>query len=194
MRFLPALVATASLSLCAQEAPRFAFFSIGQLVEKSVKARQVFTELEVTKKNLEERLRGKGEEGQRMQAQLQSGSLSDEGKEKLQKQLRDLEFEFKKMQEDSQAELQKVQQKVLKKLSDMAGPIVIKLAQEQKLQVVFSDSAQQIISWADDVWIKTFTDEVAKRLDASSGDATAGAPAPAAPKPAAKPAATPAKK
>jgi Skp family chaperone for outer membrane proteins len=184
-RVLTAFVAASTLSLCAQDAaPRFAFFSISMLVEKSVKARKIFTELEVTKGNLESKLKTKGEEGQKMQAQLQSGSLSDEGREKLQRELSNLELEFKKLQQDSQADLQKVQQKVFKQLSDVAGPIVIQLAKEQKLQVVFSDSAQQIISWADDAWIKGFTEEVAKRLDAT-GDAAAAKPAAAEKKPAA---------
>lgn len=189
-RILPAFLAVASLSLCAQEAPRFALFSVGQLIDRSVKARKIFTEFEVTKKNLEEKLKAKSEEGQKMQQQLQSGSLSDEGRDKLQKQLRDLEFEFKKLQEDSQAELQKVQNKVFGELQQVVGPIVDQVAKEQKLQFVLNDGAQQIISWSDKAWATAFTDEVAKRLDAS-GDAPAAKPA--ASKPAAKPA-TPAKK
>ena len=98
------------------------------------------------------------------------------------------------MQEDSQGEYQRVEKKVGEAITKIAAPIVEQLAKEQKLQLVFSDQAVQILSWADQDWLKGFTAEVAKRLDASEGAApaapAAAAPKSAAPKPAApKPAA-----
>lgn len=189
-RVLFSLLACASLGLSAQapESPRLAFFSMGQLIETSVKARRIYSELEATKKQLEEKIQAKGAEGQKLQAQLQSSSLSDAGKEQIQKQLRDLEFEFKKLQEDSQGEFNKVSQKVQKALNELAAPVVRQLAAEQKLQVVFTLESSPV-AWADEVWIKQFTAEVAKRLDA--GEDKAAAPAA---KPAAKPAAAGPKK
>lgn len=186
-RILTTLALAATLPMMAQEAnqPRIAFFNFGQLVESSVKAKKVFTEFEVTRKNLTEKLEAKQAEGQKIQAQLQSTSISDAGKEQLQKQLRDLDYEFKKLNEDSQAELQKVQRKVMGEMNAMVMPVVESLAKEQKLALVLSvEQAGPIITWADSEWIKTFTAEVAKRLDASS-DAPAAAPKPVA-KPAAK--------
>ena len=189
-RALLPLLAVASLGLSAQtaETPRLAFFSMGQLIETSVKARRVYSELEATKKQLEDKLQAKGAEGQKLQAQLQSGSLSDAGKEQLQKQLRDLDFEYKKLQEDSQAEFGKVSQKVQKALNDLAGPVVRQVAAEQKLYVVMTLESSGL-AWTDENWIKQFTAEVAKRLDA--GEEKAAAPAP---KPATKPAAAAPKK
>jgi Skp family chaperone for outer membrane proteins len=183
---LAALCLSAALVVpaAAQEAPRFAFFSINQLVRSSKKAGAVFSELEITGKNLQEKMQAKGQELQTLQQQLNSPSIDPEKKEALAKKLRDVEFEAKKMQEDSQAEYQRVEKKVGEAITKMAAPIVEGLAKEQKLQMVFSDQAVQVLSWADQDWMKAFTAEVSKRLDASE-------PAPAATaKPAAKPAAT----
>lgn len=184
------LSATLAAPLAAQDAPRFAFFSINQLVRSSKKAGAIFSELEITGKNLQEKLQAKGQELQTLQQQLGSPSLDPDKKEVLAKKYRDLEFEAKKMQEDSQQEYQRVEKKVGEGITRLAAPIVEELAKEQKLQLVFSDQAINVLSWADDTWMKGFTAEVAKRLDASEGGPAAAAPKPAAPKPAApKPAA-----
>ncbi|HJW71744.1 MAG TPA: OmpH family outer membrane protein [Geothrix sp.] len=198
MRITPALAAlclTATLAVpaMAQEAPRFAFFSINQLVRSSKKAGAIFSELEITGKNLQEKLRAKGEELQTLQQQLNSPSLDPDKKEALAKRLRDVEFEAKKMQEDSQGEYQRVEKKVGEAITKLAAPIVQDLAKEQKLQLVLSDQAVQILSWADETWMKAFTAEVAKRLDEGQAAPAAPAKPAAAPKPAAKPASKPAK-
>ncbi len=186
------LSATLALPAMAQEAPRFAFFSINQLVRSSKKAGAIFSELEITGKNLQEKLQAKGQELQAMQQQLNSPSLDPDKKEALAKKFRDVEFEAKKMQEDSQQEYQRVEKKVGEAITKLAAPIVEQLAKEQKLQLVLSDQAIQILSWGDEAWLKGFTAEISKRLDASE-PAAAAAPAakpaaPAAAKPAAKPA------
>jgi outer membrane protein len=190
---LAALCLSAALALPApaQEAPRFAFFSINQLVRSSKKAGAIFSELEITGKNLQEKLQAKGQELQTLQQQLNSPSLDPDKKEALAKKFRDVEFEAKKLQEDSQAEYQRTEKKVGEAITKLAAPIVEQLAKEQKLQLVLSDQAVQILSWGDQDWLKAFTTEVSKRLDASESAAPAAtAPKPAAPKPAApKPAA-----
>jgi Skp family chaperone for outer membrane proteins len=196
--FTPALAAlclTATLAVpaMAQEAPRFAFFSINQLVRSSKKAGAIFSELEITGKNLQEKLKAKGEELQTLQQQLNSPSLDPDKKEALAKRLRDVEFEAKKMQEDSQGEYQRVEKKVGEAITKLAAPIVQELAKEQKLQLVLSDQAVQILSWADETWMKGFTAEVAKRLDEGQSAPAAPAKPTAAPRPAAKPASKPAK-
>lgn len=188
----PLAAAVLCLPAAAQEAPapRFAFFSVNQLVRSSVKAGKVFAELEITGKNLQEKLQAKGAELQTVQQQIQSPSIDPSKREELQKRLRDLEFEGKKMQEDSQAEFQKVEKRVGEAIIVMARPIVEQMAKEQNLQVVFSDQALQVLSWADDAWLKGFTLEVAKRLDASesaSAPKPGAAAKPATPKPAPAP-------
>ena len=184
---LAALCLSAALAapVVAQEAPRFAFFSINQLVHTSKKAGAIFSELEITGKNLQEKLQAKGQELQALQQQLNSPSLDPDKKDALAKKYRDAEYEAKKMQEDSQAEYQKVEKKVGEAIAKLSAPIVEQLAKEQKLQLVLSDQAVQILSWGDQEWMKAFTVEVAKRLDASEPAAPAAAPKPASPKPAA---------
>ena len=201
MRLLAPAVAALCLSAAlttpavAQEAPRFAFFSINQLVRSSKKAGAIFSELEITGKNLQEKLQAKGQELQTMQQQLSSPSLDPDKKEALAKKLRDVEFEAKKMQEDSQHEYQRVEKRVGEAITKLAAPIVEAMAKEQKLNIVLSDQALQILSWGDEVWLKAFTAEVSKRLDASEPAAAAKpAAAPAAAKPAAPKAAAPAPK
>ncbi len=187
------LSATLAVPAMAQDAPRFAFFSINQLVRSSKKAGAIFSELEITGKNLQEKLQAKGQELQTMQQQLNSPSLDPDKKEALAKKFRDVEFEAKKMQEDSQQEYQRVEKKVGEAITKLAAPIVEQLAKEQKLQVVLSDQAIQIFSWGDEAWLKGFTSEISKRLDASE-PAAAAAPAAKPAVPAAKPAAKPAPK
>ena len=97
------------------------------------------------------------------------------------------------MQEDSQQEYQRVERKVGEAITKLAAPIVEQLAKEQKLQLVLSDQAIGILSWGDADWMKAFTAEVSKRLDAAEGTPAAAAPKPASPKPAAPKAAAPKK-
>lgn len=178
------LATALSVPAASQEAPppRFGFFSINQLVRLSKKAGAIFSELEITGKGLQEKLQAKGQELQALQQQLNSPSLDPDKKEALAKKFRDAEFEGKKMQEDSQQEYQRVEKKVGEAITKIAAPIVEQLAKEQKLQLVFSDQAIQLISWADTDWMKALTAEVARRLDASAPAAAAvAAPKPAAP-------------
>jgi Skp family chaperone for outer membrane proteins len=188
-RFLTPLIACASLALSAQapEPTRVALFSMREFIGNSVKARKVYAELEVLQKQLMDKLQAKQSEGQKLNQQLQSTSISEEGKVQLQKQLRDLEFEFKKLQEDSQADAQKIQQKVMKALNDLADPVVKALATEQKLQLILSAENSPIV-WAEEKWASAFTLEVARRLDAADGaGAPAAKPAEKKPAPAKKP-------
>lgn len=191
-RMLTALTLALALPLAAQEAampeaPRFAFFTLGLLVDKSAKAKAIFSELTTLQKSLNDKLQAKAEEGQKLQQKLQAASLSEQGRDDLKKQLRDVEIDYKRMQDDSQEQFGKVQQKVVGDIYKLAGPIIADLAKEQKLQIVFSgESAQagQLVQWADEKWIQDFSLEVAKRLDAG---AATPAKAPATAKPIAPP-------
>ena len=140
------------------------------LVQHSTKAKTIFSELETLQKSLNDALKAKGAEGQKIQQQLQGASLSEQGRDALKKQLRDIEIDYKKMQEDSQDSFTKVQQKVMGQIYQQVSPLIETLAKERKLQVVLSgESAQagQLIHWADEKWVQEFTLEIAKRLDAS---------------------------
>jgi Skp family chaperone for outer membrane proteins len=187
MRPLHALFClTATVALVAQPAPdptpRIGMLAAERIIDRSVRARKLFSELESLKKTLSERIQAKRAEIQKLSSQLQSPSISDAGKENIQKQLRDLDFEEKKLQDDSQAEFQKTQQRVVGQFQQEISPIVEELAKEQKLQLVLTYQPG-LVAFADQAWVLNFTDEVGKRYDAKFAPEAAGA------KPAAKPAA-----
>jgi Skp family chaperone for outer membrane proteins len=186
------LCLTMALTLAAQDTqPGIGILVFNRVIEQSARGRQLFSELETLKKTLGDKLQAKQTELMRVQSQLQSPSISDSGKEALLKQQRDLEFENKKLNDDSNLEFQKTQQKVVGQFQKELSPFVEELAKEQKLKLVLQFQPE-IVAWADPVWIVAFSDEVAKRYDAKyMSPAPAGAAKPAG-KPAAKPAAKPA--
>ncbi len=186
------LCLAAACSLSAQEvAPRIGMLVPDRIIEKTVRGRKLFAELDGLKKALSDKIQAKRAEIQKLSSQMQSPSISEAGKENIQKQLRDLDFEDKKLQDDSQAEFQKTQAKVVTQFQQEISPLVDELAKEQKLQLVLTFQPG-LVAYADPTWIVAFSDEVAKRYDAKYA---AGAPAPAAgAKPAAKPAVKPAAK
>ena len=179
------LCLTAALSLSAQEAqPRIGMLVPDRVIEKTVRGRKLFSELDTLKKTLGEKIQAKAGEIQKLSSQLQSPSISEAGKENIQKQLRDLDFEGKKLQEDSQLEYQKTQQRVVNQFQTEISPLVEELAKEQKLQVVLTFQPG-LVAYADPTWIVAFSDEVARRYDAKYEPNGAAAKPGAAPKPAA---------
>jgi outer membrane protein len=183
-RFLTAAALVLSLPVLAQDAPRFAIFSPEQVAQNTIRGKKIFADVETLGKSLKERLDVKVEELKKLDQQLKSPGLSDEGRARIQRDLQDGEISLKRQQEDAQQDFNKAQQKAMKAFMEEVEPIVKELAKEQKLQVVFSYQPG-MLAFAEEVWLLSFTNEVAKRLDAKSG-APAPAPAkPAAPKPAA---------
>ena len=188
------LCLAAAVTLSAQDAqPRFTMLVPERIIGNSARGRRLFAELETLKKTLQERLQAKGAEINKVNSQLQSPSISESGKESLQKQLRDLDFEAKKAQDDSQLEFQKTQARVVDQFQKEIGPLVEDLAKERKLQLVLQYQPG-LVAYADQAWLLAFSDEIAKRYDAKyDANAPLGDAAPGT-KPAAKPAAKPAVK
>ncbi len=188
MRRLLALALVAALPAAAQEPiTRIGVFAPQRVIESSVRGKKVFAELEVLSKTLNEKFRAKVEEWQKQEQQLKSPALSDEGRAKLQREYQDGELALKRLQEDSQAEIQKAERKAMQQFNQEIGPILMDLAKEMKLQILFQWNDQLMIP-VDQAAIASFSDEVAKRYDKKF---EAGAPAPekpAAEKPAPKPA------
>jgi len=182
------LCLTAAVTLVAQPAPaptpRIGVLAAERIIDRSVRARKLLSELEALGKTLNDKIQAKRNEITKLTSQLQSPSISEAGKENIQKQLRDLDFEDKKLQDDSQAEFQKTRQRVGNQFQQEIGPIVEELAKEQKLQLVLTYQPG-LVAYADQEWVLAFTDEVGKRYDAKF--ATPGDAAKPAPKPAAKP-------
>ena len=188
-RLLAILALAATLPAVAQESiTRFGVFAPQRVIETSVRAKKVFAELEVLNKTLTEKVKAKAEELQKLEQQIKSPALSEEGRAKLQREFQDGELAFKRLQEDSQAEFQKAEQKATGQFNQEIGPILMELAKEQKLQMLFQWNPQIMIP-VDGAAVSAFSDELAKRYDKKfEGGAPAAAPKAAPAKPAAKPA------
>lgn len=188
-KILSLLALSAALPVMAQEAPapKFAVVIPDYILSQSARGKKVTADLETVGKSLNERLRAKGEELQRMEQQLKSPGISDEGRAKIQRDLQDGEIAFKRAQEDAQKEFGAVREKVNKTYQQEVRPIVEALAVEWKLQVLFNYQ-EGLFQYAEEAWITSFSKEVIKRYDAKFP--TEGA----AQTPAAKPAKAPLKK
>ncbi len=192
MKFRTLLFASlVSLITVAQEVPsdatpRLAMFIPQQVLQSTTRGKKLLSEFQVVEKNWSDKMEAKQKEGQDLQKQLTSASIDDAAKEKINRQLRDLEFDFKKMQEDAQAEVGKAQQKIQVQFNNEITPIVETIAKERKLQMILNYQ-QGLYTIFDTAWGLDFTNEVAKRYDADSADKPAAAKTPA-------PASAPAKK
>ena len=188
MRLLLASLALAAVIPAAAQEPitRFGVFAPQRVIETSVRAKKVFAELEVLNKTLTERLKAKGEELQKLDQQIKSPAMAEEGRAKLQREFQDGELAFKRLQEDSQAEFQKSEQKATAQFNQEIGPILLDLAKELKLQMLFQWN-QQIMIPVDAAAVASFSDELAKRYDKKFETGTPAAEKPAS---AAKPAST----
>lgn len=193
MRLFTSLALAASIlaPAAAQDSPRMAFFVLDHVVQTSVRAKKVFAEMEVKGKQLQERIQTKAEELKRISKQLESPSLADEGRAKLQRELQDGEIAIKRMQEDSQLEFNKVRDAAFQTFQKEVDPVIRETARDLKLQVILNYQPG-MLAYGEESWMLAFSQEVAKRYDAKY---ESGAPAAAAAaKPAAKPAEKPAPK
>ena len=189
-RTLAALTLVLGLPVLAQEPTKFAIFSAEQVAGNTNRGKKIFAELETLGKSLQEKINTRVEELKKLDNQLKSPGLSDEGRAKLQRELQDGDLGLKRLQEDSQQEFQAAQRKAMKTFMDEVEPVIKEVAKEMKLQVVLSYQPG-LLAWADDAWLSGFTSEVAKRFEARGGSAPAAKPAAPGAKPAA-PAAKPA--
>lgn len=162
--------------------PRLAMFIPQQVLQSTTRGKKLLSEFQVVEKNWSDKLDAKQKEGLDLQKQLSSASVDDAAKEKINRQLRDIEFDFKKMQEDAQSEVGKAQQKIQVQFNNEITPIVETVAKERKLQMVLNYQ-QGLYTIFDSAWGLDFTNEVSKRYDAPTSvdkpAATKVIPAPA---------------
>jgi Skp family chaperone for outer membrane proteins len=165
---------------------KFAVLVPERVIDQSGHCRKLFAGLKIQGEQWQEKLQAKGQEIQAKQQQLQASGLSDDGKDLLQKQIRDLQFEGQKMQEDAKADMGKSQQKALGQFNQDVAPILEQMAKEKGLQAVIQ-YAPGLFAYLDETVAISFSDEVAKRVDAKfPADAGFGATAKPATKPAGK--------
>jgi Skp family chaperone for outer membrane proteins len=157
---------TTALTVIAQDTQlRIGMLIPTKIIENSDRGSKLFLELESLKKRADTKLTSMSNEIQKLGNQLQSPSTSDAGKELIRKQLRDLDFESKKLQEDSQIELQQKEQAIVTQFQNEITPFVTELAKEQKLQLVLQFQPG-LVAYADPTCIFNLSNEIAKRYDA----------------------------
>jgi len=193
-RMIPLLALSAALPVMAQEAPtpKFAVVIPDYILGNSVRGKKVTAGLEVLGKALQDRLRGKADELQKLEQQLKSPGLSEEGRAKVSRDLQDGEVAFKRAQEDAQKEFNVARDKVSKTYQEEVRPLVDALAKEWKLQVLFNYQ-EGLFQYADEAWLTSFSKEIIVRYDAKFPAEPGDKPSTAAPV-AAKPSKAPAKK
>jgi Skp family chaperone for outer membrane proteins len=129
---------------------------------------------------------------QTSQQKLESGAsvLSDVARGQLEKDIDRQQTEIQRFTDDAQKEVQELQTELQAEFQQKLGPVIQLIAQEKKLEILFSALDAGII-WADAGL--DLTNEVIRRFDAAAPVATTSAPAapraatpaPAAPRPAA---------
>lgn len=155
-----------------QELPRFAFFSSDYLIQNTAQGKRVFAGAETLGKRLQDALDAKRDELNRINQQLQSSSISEEGRNRLNRELEDGRVAFQRMIEDSREQMQKENDAAFQQLEKEIMPIIEALAKERKLQCVFQFQPG-LIAWADQTWLMEFTEELCKRYDAAFPSGTA---------------------
>ncbi|WP_005038044.1 OmpH family outer membrane protein [Holophaga foetida] len=184
-KILSLLALSAALPVLAQEAPapKFAVVIPDYILGNSARGKKVTAEFVELRKSLDERMRAKSEELQKLAQQLKSPGLSDEGRAKVQRDLQDGEIALKRAEEDAQKEFNLGREKVSKTYQQEIRPIVEVLAKEWKLQVLFNYQ-EGLFQYADETWLTSFSNEIIKRYDAKfPAEGTAKAPVAPAPKP-----------
>lgn len=194
---LPALSQQAAPAQDGTVIDKFGVIAPQLVIGQSGHFRKLYSELDLHRKQWDERFAAKNGELQQLQKQLQASGLSDEGKDRIEKQLRDLELDAKKMQEDAKADMEKTQQRFEKAFNQDLSPVIEQMAKEKGLKAVIQYQPG-LFAFLDDS-AGGLSEEAAKRVDAKfpqdanfqlpgAAAPQGGAPKPAAPKPAVKPA------
>jgi Skp family chaperone for outer membrane proteins len=180
-RKLALLVAiTCAVPSGAQESPRFAFFIPQYIAENTAQGKRVFAEVETLGKKLEDAMKVKAEELQKLEQQLRSSSISEEGRSRLAREFEDGRTAYQRMGEDSQGQMQRALTAANRQFQSEIDSIIAAVAVENNLHCVFQ-AQEGTLAWVDQKWFLNYTEEVAKRYDAAF-------PGGVAAKPAAKPA------
>jgi len=160
------LAAACAATAAGQEAPRIAVFVPGYIIEYSAQGKRVFAEAQALGKRLQDSISAKMEELQKMEQQLRSPSISEEGRGRITREYEDGKTALQRMNEDGRAQFQKVEQAAVQQFQGEIGPVIEAVAKEQGIQCVLQPQ-EGMIAWADPAWIMKFTEEVAKRYDAA---------------------------
>jgi Skp family chaperone for outer membrane proteins len=109
----------------------------------------------------------RGKQVEALQAKLSQGEsvLNDDARQRLRRQFDRAQIDFQRFTQDSEAEVQDLQQQLMSAFTAKLFPIIGQVATEKNLWAVFNLSESGII-WQNPAF--DLSEEIARRLDASS--------------------------
>jgi Skp family chaperone for outer membrane proteins len=195
----PAPAAAPAPQAAPAEAPfptgaKYAFVNIQRVAAESGQGKALSSRVQALNNQKLTQLNEKNKALQTSQQKLDSGAsvLSDVARGQLEKDIDRQQTEIQRFTDDAQKEVQDLQTELQSEFQQKLGPVIQQVAQERKLEILFSALDAGII-WADAGL--DLTSEVIRRFDAAAPVAATAAPAapraatpapaPAAPRPAA---------
>ena len=170
---------------------KYAFVNIQRIAAESAQGKALSSRVQALNAKKVTELNDKNKALQTSQQKLDSGGsvLSDAARAQLEKDIDRQQTEIQRFTDDAQKEVQDLQNELQAEFQQKLGPVIQQIAQEKKLEILFSALDAGII-WADAGL--DLTSEVIRRFDAAAPAAAAAAPPAPAPRPAAPAAAAPA--
>src|SRR5204862_1824751 len=164
---------------------KYAFVNIQRIAAESAQGKVLSSRVQALNAQKVTELNAKNSALQASQQKLDSGAsvLNEGARAQLEKDIDRQQTEIQRFTDDAQKEVQELQNELQAEFQQKLGPIIQQVAQERKLDILFSALDAGIV-WADAGL--DLTTEVIRRFDtANPAPATAAAPAAAAPRPAA---------
>ena len=193
----PAPAAAPAPQAAPAEAPfptgaKYAFVNIQRVAAESGQGKVLSSRVQALNNQKLTELNERNKALQTSQQKLDSGAsvLSDVARAQLEKDIDRQQTEIQRFTDDAQKEVQDLQTELQSEFQQKLGPVIQQVAQEKKLEILFSALDAGII-WADAGL--DLTSEVIRRFDVAAPVAATAAPAapraatpaPAAPRPAA---------
>jgi outer membrane protein len=168
---------------------KYAFVNVQRVAAESAQGKALSARVQAMNNQKLTELNEKNKALQTAQQKLDSGAsvLSDTARAQLEKDIDRQQTEIQRFTDDAQKEVQELQNELQGEFQQKLGPVIQQIAQEKKLDILFSALDAGII-WADAGL--DLTSEVIRRFD-TAAPVTAAPPAAAAPRPAAPAAAAP---
>src|SRR5678816_2478757 len=169
---------------------KYAFINIQRVASESAQGKALSSRVQALNNQKVTELNDKNKALQTAQQKLESGAsvLNEAARAQLEKDIDRQQTEIQRFTDDAQKEVQELQNELQAEFQQKLGPVIQQVAQERKLDILFSALDAGIV-WADAGL--DLTTEVIRRFDTANPAPATAAAAPA-PRPAAPPAAAPA--
>jgi outer membrane protein len=163
---------------------KYAFVNIQRIAAESQQGKALSSRVQALNNQKVTELNDKNKSLQASQQKLDSGGavLSDAARAQLEKDIDRQQTEIQRFTDDAQKEVQDLQNELQQEFQQKLGPVVQQVAQEKKLEILFSALDAGII-WADAGL--DLTTEIIRRFDAAAPATVTAVPPAAGPRPAA---------